>query len=141
MAGVSAPWVPPWSVPPRFIDLCKLGYTRTPAAAGTITKAAGWRGLFTGYAPTLLEDIPDMAVKLRADETLRTMHRSFVNKDDDEADALHISHGFDRWFSRGCRDNAFDVVKTRMMCNAAARPSFGGAIVGDERWHIWLDQG
>merc|ERR1711990_724575 len=92
-------------------------YPNVFAAAGTITKAAGWRGLFTGYAPTLLEDIPDMAVKFAAYETLRTMHRSFVNKDDDEADAF--------------ADISMGLIAGSV---AAARPSFGGAIVG-----VWKD--
>lgn len=106
-------------------------YPNVFAAAGTITKAAGWRGLFTGYAPTLLEDIPDMAVKFAAYETLRTMHRNFFNKDDDEADAFaDISMGLIAGSVAAAATTPLDVVKTRMMCNAAARPSFGGAIVG-----------
>ena len=35
---------------------------------------AGVRGLFTGYAPTLMEDVPDMAFKFASYETLRKMH-------------------------------------------------------------------
>jgi solute carrier family 25 S-adenosylmethionine transporter 26 len=106
-------------------------YPNVFAAAGTITKAAGWRGLFTGYAPTLLEDIPDMAVKFAAYETLRTMHRNFFNKDDDEADAFaDISMGLIAGSVAAAATTPLDVVKTRMMCNAAQRPSFGGAIMG-----------
>lgn len=33
------------------------------------------RGLFTGYLPTLLEDVPDMALKFAAYESLRSLHR------------------------------------------------------------------
>ena len=40
-------------------------------AARNIVAAAGPRGLFTGYLPTLLEDIPDMAFKFAAYESLR----------------------------------------------------------------------
>lgn len=40
-------------------------------ASRAITAAAGPRGLFTGYLPTLLEDIPDMAFKFAAYESLR----------------------------------------------------------------------
>lgn len=47
-------------------------------AAGSICKACGPRGLFTGYLPTLLEDVPDMACKFAAYETMRSLHRSFV---------------------------------------------------------------
>jgi hypothetical protein len=38
-------------------------YPNALAAAGEIVRAVGPRGLFTGYWPTLLEDVPDMAFK------------------------------------------------------------------------------
>ena len=44
-------------------------------AAGSICKACG---LFTGCLPTLLEDVPDMACKFAAYETMRYLHRNFV---------------------------------------------------------------
>lgn len=50
-------------------------YPNVFKAAGAITEAAGVRGLFTGYLPTLLEDVPDMAFKFAAYETLRQVHR------------------------------------------------------------------
>lgn len=110
-------------------------YPNVFAAAGTITKAAGWRGLYTGYAPTLLEDIPDMAVKFAAYETLRTMHRQFFNKEDDEADAVaDISMGLIAGSVAAAATTPLDVVKTRLMCNAAQKPSFASAIVG-----VWKD--
>lgn len=49
-------------------------YPNVFAAARNIVAAAGPRGLFTGYLPTLLEDIPDMAFKFAAYESLRTAH-------------------------------------------------------------------
>ena len=47
-------------------------YSNVFVAAQQITAAAGTRGLFTGYLPTLLEDIPDMAFKFAAYESLRS---------------------------------------------------------------------
>ena len=44
-------------------------------AARSITDAAGVRGLFTGYLPNLLEDVPDMAFKFAAYESMRSLHR------------------------------------------------------------------
>ena len=38
------------------------------------TFLAGVRGLFTGYLPTLMEDVPDMAFKFASYETLRNLH-------------------------------------------------------------------
>jgi hypothetical protein len=47
-------------------------YSNVFVAAKQITSAAGLRGLFTGYLPTLLEDIPDMAFKFAAYESMRS---------------------------------------------------------------------
>ncbi|KDD71282.1 hypothetical protein H632_c5384p0, partial [Helicosporidium sp. ATCC 50920] len=53
-------------------------YPNTFAAAAEIVRRVGARGLFTGFLPTLLEDVPDMAVKFAVYETLRGLHaRSF----------------------------------------------------------------
>ena len=49
-------------------------YPNVMVAAKNIVAAAGARGLFTGYLPTLLEDIPDMAFKFAAYESLRAAH-------------------------------------------------------------------
>lgn len=48
-------------------------------AASSITAKAGPRGLFTGFFPTLLEDVPDMAVKFAAYESLRQLHKRANN--------------------------------------------------------------
>ena len=48
-------------------------------AARSITDAAGVRGLFTGYLPNLLEDVPDMAFKFAAYESMRSLHRRLNN--------------------------------------------------------------
>lgn len=54
-------------------------YPNVATAARSITARAGWRGLFTGFVPTLLEDAPDMAVKMAVYESLRAVHRSLHN--------------------------------------------------------------
>lgn len=53
-------------------------YSNVFEASGKIVGAAGPRGLFVGYLPTLLEDVPDMACKFAAYETLRSLFVSFV---------------------------------------------------------------
>jgi len=104
-------------------------YPNVFAAARQITTAAGPRGLFTGYLPTLLEDVPDMAVKFAAYETMRAMHRRFTGKNQEDSDAAaDISMGLVAGAVAAAATTPLDVVKTRMMCNASMRPSFGGAI-------------
>ena len=48
-------------------------YPNVFSACNSITAAAGIRGLFTGYLPTLLEDMPDMAFKFAAYESMRSL--------------------------------------------------------------------
>ena len=110
-------------------------YPNVVVAARRITRAAGPRGLFTGYLPTLLEDVPDMAVKFAAYETMRTAHRKLVGmKQDDSAAAADITMGLIAGAVAAGATTPLDVVKTRMMCNASARPSFAGAVAG-----VWRD--
>lgn len=54
-------------------------YPNVFAAASSITAKAGPRGLFTGFFPTVLEDVPDMAVKFAAYESMRQLHRQLNN--------------------------------------------------------------
>ena len=110
-------------------------YPNVIVAARSITKAAGPRGMFTGYLPTLLEDVPDMAVKFAAYETMRTMHRRVTGmKPEDSHAAADISMGLIAGAVAAGATTPLDVVKTRMMCNASQRPSFAGAIAG-----VWRD--
>lgn len=51
-------------------------YPNVAVAARSIIDKAGTRGLFTSFVPTLLEDAPDMAVKMAVYESLRAVHRS-----------------------------------------------------------------
>ncbi len=63
------------TIAPRTRRSVQAGvYPNVMVAAKNIVAAAGARGLFTGYLPTLLEDIPDMAFKFAAYESLRAAH-------------------------------------------------------------------
>ncbi|WIA33401.1 hypothetical protein OEZ86_006535 [Tetradesmus obliquus] len=101
-------------------------YPNVVQAARSITNAAGVRGLFTGFLPTLLEDVPDMAVKFAVYETLRLTHRSLA------ADRLPstledlVMGGF-AGAAAAAATTPLDVVKTRMMCTASSRPTLLGA--------------
>lgn len=98
-------------------------YSNVAHAARSITAAAGVRGLFTGYLPTVLEDVPDMAFKFACYETLRSLHRAVFVKDRN----LNVQEDF----AIGAIAGAFaaaattplDVIKTNMMCAAANRPN------------------
>lgn len=90
-------------------------------ACGSIVKAAGPRGLFVGYLPTLLEDVPDMACKFAAYETLRSVFRSCVggrNPSPHEDFAIGATAGA----FAAAATTPLDVIKTQMMCTAASRP-------------------
>lgn len=97
-------------------------YPNALVAARSIVSAAGPRGLFTGYAPTLIEDIPDMAFKFAMYETLKQMHSRAVG-----GRAPTMAEDF----ALGATSGAFaaaattplDVIKTNMMCTAASRPT------------------
>ncbi|KAJ9533706.1 hypothetical protein QJQ45_026834, partial [Haematococcus lacustris] len=101
-------------------------YPNVFAAARCITTAVGARGLFTGFLPTLLEDVPDMAIKFAAYESMRQVR-------------THICHGRpaspQEDFAMGAvagslaaaATTPLDVIKTNMMCAAASRPSTIGA--------------
>jgi len=95
-------------------------------AARSITKKAGPRGLFTGFLPTVFEDVPDMAVKFAVYETLRTIHgRVFDRRTNTQEDLLI---GGIAGATSAAATTPWDVVKTRMMCSASTRPSVRAAI-------------
>lgn len=97
-------------------------YPNAFAAGRAIVGAAGARGLFTGYAPTLIEDIPDMAFKFAAYETLRQTHRRFVNGRDPSFSEDFAIGAFSGAFAAAAT-TPLDVIKTNMMCSAASRPT------------------
>lgn len=97
-------------------------YPNAMNAASSIVAAAGPRGLFAGWLPTILEDVPDMAFKFAAYETMRAVHSNLRG-------GKHASVQED--FAMGMVAGAFaaaattplDCIKTHMMCTAASRPS------------------
>ncbi|KXZ47855.1 hypothetical protein GPECTOR_32g467 [Gonium pectorale] len=101
-------------------------YPNVFAAARSITAAAGPRGLFTGYLPTVLEDVPDMAIKFAAYESMRQVHRAMHG-----GRAANVQEDFAMGALAGALAAAattpLDVIKTNMMCNAAGRPTMGSA--------------
>ena len=95
-------------------------------AAKSIVKAAGPRGLFTGYLPTVLEDVPDMAIKFAAYESMRGFHSRMCG-----GRTASVPEDFAMGAVAGAAAAAattpLDVIKTNMMCAAASRPTMLGA--------------
>lgn len=100
-------------------------YPNPFVAARTITKAAGVRGLFTGLVPTILEDIPDMAIKFASYEMLQGLNKVVRrNKPSDASSTCaDLLIGGTAGALAAAGTTPFDVVKTRMMCNASQRPT------------------
>jgi solute carrier family 25 (mitochondrial S-adenosylmethionine transporter), member 26 len=101
-------------------------YPSALAAAKSIVKAAGPRGLFTGYVPTLLEDVPDMAFKFAAYESLKQMHRRAVHGRDPNV-TEDFAMGATAGAFAAAATTPLDVIKTNMMCAAAGRPTMTSA--------------
>lgn len=97
-------------------------YKHPLEAAISIIRAVGIRGLFTGYLPTVVEDVPDMAVKFAAYETMRSVHKSFLTDRQPSAQEDFIFGAISGALAAACT-TPVDVVKTNMMCQATSRPS------------------
>lgn len=104
-------------------------YPSVVAAASTIHKLRGVRGLYTGYLPAVLEDVPDMAVKFAAYETMRNVHAQLTGKKRGEASRVEdLIMGGTAGALAAAATTPLDVVKTRMMCAASSRPTLTGAV-------------
>eukprot|EP00775_Hariotina_reticulata_P006355 gene6355-6588_t len=101
-------------------------YPNVFAAASSITSKAGPAGLFTGFFPTLLEDVPDMAVKFAAYESLRQLHRR-MNQDRSASPQEDFVMGAFAGAVAAAATTPLDVIKTRMMCAAASKPTMMSA--------------
>lgn len=92
-------------------------------AAKSIVSVAGVRGLFTGFVPTILEDVPDMAVKFAVYESLRQLHGR-LNDDRPATVAEDLAMGGFAGAAAAAATTPLDVIKTVMMCTASSRPTF-----------------
>lgn len=96
-------------------------YPNAIQAARSIVASAGLRGLFTGYVPTLVEDVPDMAVKFAVYETLQGSYSRMFGRRPSGTEDFFM--GALAGAMAAAATTPFDVVKTSMMCSAASRPS------------------
>ena len=88
-------------------------YPNVIAAATQIVAAVGPRGLYTGYVPTLLEDVPDMAVKFACYETVRRLHRTLTGRNTQVYEDL--AYGGASGAIAAAVSTPLDVIKTRMV--------------------------
>ena len=81
---------------------------------------------WSGYLPTVLEDVPDMAIKFAAYESMRGFHSRMVG-----GRKANVQEDFAMGAIAGAAAAAsttpLDVIKTNLMCAAASRPSMAGA--------------
>ncbi|CAG9463123.1 unnamed protein product [Pedinophyceae sp. YPF-701] len=110
-------------------------YTNVFEAAGSIVRAAGVRGLFTGYLPTVLEDVPDMAFKFAAYESLRSLARR-VRPERAATPQEDFAMGLLAGAFAAAATTPLDVVKTNMMVSASSRPSMASAAL-----RVWRQGG
>ncbi len=103
-------------------------YPNAVTAARSIVRSAGPRGLFTGYLPTLLEDVPDMAVKFAVYETLQNTYVQVFGRPANSTEDFVM--GAVSGAMAAAATTPIDVIKTNMMCSAASRPSLRAAVRG-----------
>lgn len=101
-------------------------YKNVGHAARSIVAAAGVRGLFTGFVPTILEDVPDMAVKFAVYEMMRKAHTRLSGGRPAHVAEDLLMGGF-AGAAAAAATTPLDVVKTVMMCTASSRPTLAGA--------------
>ncbi|KXZ54883.1 hypothetical protein GPECTOR_4g955 [Gonium pectorale] len=104
-------------------------YPNVFVAARSVVARAGPRGLFTGFLPTLLEDVPDMAVKFAVYETLRAVHMRLHHMERPST-LEDLLMGGVAGSAAAAATTPLDVVKTRMMCAASERPTVLQAVRG-----------
>ena len=102
-------------------------YPNAVAAAVRICKAAGPRGLYTGFLPTLLEDVPDTAVKFAIYEVLQSLVKKSGSKDSKRNQVCDALVGGLAGAAAAASTTPLDVIKTRMMVSASCRPSMMSA--------------
>jgi len=102
-------------------------YPNAMHAARHIVRRTGPRGLFTGFLPTLIEDVPDMAVKFAAYELLREVHAKVMGTRGEANVADDLVIGGVAGAVAAAATTPLDVIKTNMMTTAAKRPTMTGA--------------
>lgn len=101
-------------------------YPNAISAAINICKVAGPRGLYTGFLPTLLEDVPDTAVKFAVYEMLQAVVKK-ATRGESRNQATDAIVGGLAGSIAAASTTPLDVIKTRMMVSASCRPNMVSA--------------
>ena len=101
-------------------------YPNAISAAINICKVAGPRGLYTGFLPTLLEDVPDTAVKFAVYEMLQAIVKK-ATRDNNKSQMTDAMVGGLAGSIAAASTTPLDVIKTRMMVSASCRPNMVSA--------------
>ena len=90
-------------------------------AGSSIVRVTGPAGLFSGFLPTVLEDVPDMAVKFAVYESLRQLHNQLMRRKATPQEDFAM--GATAGALAAASTTPLDSIKTYMMVNATERPS------------------
>ena len=82
-----------------------------------------------GFLPTVLEDVPDMAVKFAVYETMRNVHSRLQHGRPANV-AEDLIMGGVAGAAAAAATTPLDVLKTVMMCSASSRPTIVSAAAG-----------
>lgn len=85
--------------------------------------------LLQGFLPTVLEDVPDMAVKFAVYEMMRGVHARLRNGRPANVAEDLVMGGF-AGAAAAAATTPLDVLKTVMMCSASSRPTIVTAAAG-----------
>lgn len=84
-------------------------------AARCIMRDHGFKGLYRGWVPSVVEDMPDMAFKFACYETLRSVHRNLTGRGATPQEDFLM--GATAGAGAAAMTTPFDVIKTRMAMN------------------------
>ncbi|MEW5319373.1 MAG: hypothetical protein WDW38_010530 [Sanguina aurantia] len=93
----------------------------TPARPSVGHALSELGSLYKGFVPTLLEDVPDMAVKFAVYESLRGLHLR-LNDGQPPSVIQDLLMGGTAGAAAAAATTPLDVVKTRMMVSASSSP-------------------
>ncbi|EME31823.1 Probable S-adenosylmethionine carrier 2, chloroplastic [Galdieria sulphuraria] len=107
----------PAEVAAKRMQTAKLGFSREYVSAlhafRMIVRTEGIRGLYVGFLPTMLRDVPFTSLQFAFFEQVKILWRSFAHRSSLNNTETYVSGSFAGGLAAALT-NPFDVVKTRM---------------------------